>query len=352
MTAHVLLPAFDDRRPASISPVIMGEVIRDRIGLTGLVMSDDLGMKALGGPFAERARDVIAAGCDVALHCSGKLAEMVEVAGAVPPLDGIAAERFDAARAPACTSRNPSMSPRQLALVDGGRRHQVAAMVAEPSGAGMTATRRPMTKTRKSATTSSDWESDGRDAMPTPGETLVVDVEGFEGPLDLLLALARTQKVDLAKISVLALAQQYLDFIAEARRLRLEIAADYLVMAAWLAFLKSKLLLPAEPGEEGEPTGDELAALLAFRLKRLHAMREASAQLMTRKRLGRDVFARGDAGADPRHAQERLRGQCLRSAQGLFAAAAAHGDAHAADAAAHGLVAEGSARASLSGCSA
>jgi len=125
------------------------------------------------------------------------------------------------------------------------------------------------------------------------GDQLVVDVEGFEGPLDLLLALARTQKVDLAKISVLALAQQYLDFISEARRLRLEIAADYLVMAAWLAFLKSKLLLPAEPSEEGEPSGAELAALLAFRLKRLHAMREVSAQLMTRKRLGRDVFGRG-----------------------------------------------------------
>jgi segregation and condensation protein A len=122
---------------------------------------------------------------------------------------------------------------------------------------------------------------------------LIVDVEGFEGPLDLLLTLARQQKVDLAKISVLALAQQYLDFIAEARRLRLEIAADYLVMAAWLAFLKSKLLLPAEKDEEGEPTGAELAALLAFRLKRLHAMREVSAQLMTRKRLGRDVFGRG-----------------------------------------------------------
>src|SRR5262245_37385425 len=139
----------------------------------------------------------------------------------------------------------------------------------------------------------SDWESDDPRLEAGPGDTLVVDVEGFEGPLDLLLALARTQKVDLAKISVLALAQQYLDFIAEARRLRLEIAADYLVMAAWLAFLKSKLLLPAEPSEEGEPTGAELAALLAFRLKRLDAMREASAQLMTRKRLGRDVFARG-----------------------------------------------------------
>jgi segregation and condensation protein A len=136
-----------------------------------------------------------------------------------------------------------------------------------------------------------EWESGA--AEIEAGDRLVVDVEGFEGPLDLLLALARTQKVDLAKISVLALAQQYLDFIAEARRLRLEIAADYLVMAAWLAFLKSKLLLPAEPSEEGEPTGAELAALLAFRLKRLDAMREVSAQLMTRKRLGRDVFARG-----------------------------------------------------------
>jgi segregation and condensation protein A len=138
----------------------------------------------------------------------------------------------------------------------------------------------------------SDWEEAAR-AESEERDMLVVDVEGFEGPLDLLLALARTQKVDLAKISVLALAQQYLDFIAEARRLRLEIAADYLVMAAWLTFLKSKLLLPAEPSEEGEPTGAELAALLAFRLKRLDAMREASAQLMTRKRLGRDVFARG-----------------------------------------------------------
>jgi len=139
----------------------------------------------------------------------------------------------------------------------------------------------------------SDWEDEDPRLEAGPGDTLVVDVEGFEGPLDLLLVLARTQKVDLAKISVLALAQQYLDFINEARRLRLEIAADYLVMAAWLAFLKSKLLLPSEPSEEGEPTGAELAALLAFRLKRLHAMREVSAQLMTRKRLGRDVFARG-----------------------------------------------------------
>jgi segregation and condensation protein A len=138
-----------------------------------------------------------------------------------------------------------------------------------------------------------DWDEAEGGGHAAAGDMLVVDVEGFEGPLDLLLALARTQKVDLARISVLALAQQYLDFIAEARKLRLEIAADYLVMAAWLAFLKSKLLLPAEHEADGEPTGEELAQLLAFRLKRLDAMRDAAAQLMTRKRLGRDVFARG-----------------------------------------------------------
>ncbi|MGB6438043.1 MAG: beta-N-acetylhexosaminidase [Methyloceanibacter sp.] len=94
MTAHVLLTAFDEERPASTSPVIMGEVIRELIGLTGLVMSDDIGMQALGGPFAERAAAVIDAGCDVALHCSGELAEMREVASAVPPLEGESAERF------------------------------------------------------------------------------------------------------------------------------------------------------------------------------------------------------------------------------------------------------------------
>jgi len=125
-----------------------------------------------------------------------------------------------------------------------------------------------------------------------PGEALIVDVDGFEGPLDLLLALARTQKVDITRISILALAEQYLLFIAEARKLRLELAADYLVMAAWLAYLKSRLLLP-EPEHEDGPTGEELAALLAFRLQKLEAMRDAAAKLMARNRLGRDVFERG-----------------------------------------------------------
>lgn len=123
-------------------------------------------------------------------------------------------------------------------------------------------------------------------------EALIVDVDGFEGPLDLLLMLSRTQKVDLRKISVLDLAKQYLSFVEQAKKLRIELAADYLVMAAWLAFLKSRLLLPPDPEEEG-PSGEELAAHLAFQLERLQAMRTAAAQLMARNRLGRDIFARG-----------------------------------------------------------
>lgn len=138
-----------------------------------------------------------------------------------------------------------------------------------------------------------DWGNPLDQAAASSDEALVIDVEGFEGPLDLLLALARTQKVDLSKISVLSLAEQYLDFIAEARRLRLELAGDYLVMAAWLAYLKSRLLLPREELKEDQASAEELAQRLAFRLARLEAMRTAAAQLMTRPRLGRDVFARG-----------------------------------------------------------
>jgi segregation and condensation protein A len=123
-------------------------------------------------------------------------------------------------------------------------------------------------------------------------EALIVDVEGFEGPLDLLLALARTQKVDLRRIAVLPLAEQYLAFVEQARALRIELAADYLVMAAWLAYLKSRLLLPPDPEAEG-PSAEDMAAHLAFQLQRLEAMREAAARLMARDRLGHDVFARG-----------------------------------------------------------
>nr|WP_319250702.1 ScpA family protein [uncultured Celeribacter sp.] len=123
-------------------------------------------------------------------------------------------------------------------------------------------------------------------------EALIIDVDGYEGPLDLLLQLARTQKVDLMKISVLNLAQQYLVFVDKAKDLRIELAADYLVMAAWLAFLKSRLLLPPDPTDEG-PSGEELAAHLAFQLQRLEAMREAAAKLMARDQKGRDFFVRG-----------------------------------------------------------
>src|SRR5437868_1870341 len=138
--------------------------------------------------------------------------------------------------------------------------------------------------------TSTDWFA--TPDAPRDDEVMYVDVEGFEGPLDLLLDLARRQKVDLAHISILALAEQYLAFIDGARRMRIEVAADYLVMAAWLAFLKSRLLLPAPPGSDELP-GEDMAQVLAFRLQRLQAMREAAAQLMLRNRLGRDVFARG-----------------------------------------------------------
>ncbi len=122
---------------------------------------------------------------------------------------------------------------------------------------------------------------------------LVLDLDGYEGPIDLLLALAREQKVDLARISILQLADQYLAFIAAQRRLQLEVAADYLVMAAWLAYLKSRLLLPEPPDHEEGPTAIELAEALAHRLRLLEAMQRAGTALMARPLLGRDVFGRG-----------------------------------------------------------
>ena len=139
-----------------------------------------------------------------------------------------------------------------------------------------------------------DWGQLGRPSAADrqTDEALILDIDGFEGPLDLLLMLSRTQKVDLRRISVLQLAEQYLTFVARSQDLRLELAADYLVMAAWLAFLKSRLLLPPEPGDPG-PSADDLASHLAFQLERLAAMREAAARLMGRDQLGRDFFVRG-----------------------------------------------------------
>lgn len=144
--------------------------------------------------------------------------------------------------------------------------------------------------------TAAEWPDGGGPLRVEPVDdsaaTLIIDVAGFEGPLDLLLELARHHKVDLAKISILALAQQYLDFIEKARKLHLELAADYLVMAAWLAYLKSRMLIPSPPGTD-EILPEDMAARLAFRLQRLQAMRNASARLMGRNLLGRDVHGRG-----------------------------------------------------------
>jgi segregation and condensation protein A len=139
----------------------------------------------------------------------------------------------------------------------------------------------------------SGWEAPDSELAPSASEALIVDVAGFEGPLDLLLALARTHKVDISKISILGLVDQYIGYISEAQRLKIEVAADYLVMAAWLTFLKSRMLLPREKETGDEPSADEMAQRLAFRLMRLEAMRRAIGELMTRKRLGRDVFQRG-----------------------------------------------------------
>ena len=140
-----------------------------------------------------------------------------------------------------------------------------------------------------------DLEFDAPDAVLAVSdegdERLTIEIDGWEGPLDLLLTLARMQKVDLRQISILQLVEQYLGFIENARALKLELAADYLVMAAWLAYLKSALLLPKDP--EIDPSPEELALRLQLRLERLNAMRESGARLMARDRIGRDIFLRG-----------------------------------------------------------
>ena len=136
------------------------------------------------------------------------------------------------------------------------------------------------------------FEDERSDYVEEGDAQLTLDLDGFAGPIDALLKLARDQKVDLSKISILALADQYLEFVTKMRRFQLEIAADYLVMAAWLAYLKSRLLLPPPPGEE-EMSGSDLAMMLRFQLQRLESMQQAGEQLLVRPRLGRDVFARG-----------------------------------------------------------
>ncbi len=152
-----------------------------------------------------------------------------------------------------------------------------------------------MSEVSENAQPSADgaWEAPDAENAPAAVDAFYVEIAGFEGPLDLLLAMARTQKVDIGSISVSQLVEQYLAYIGQAQRLKLEIAADYLVMAAWLAFLKSKLLLPKEKEDDDQPSAEEMARHLAFRLQRLEAMRNAASQLLTRKRLHRDIFPRG-----------------------------------------------------------
>ena len=140
----------------------------------------------------------------------------------------------------------------------------------------------------------SEFENEEGGAVSVPEDKkLVVDVEGFEGPIDVLLTLARNQKVDLTQISILELADQYLLWVAKIRQTNLELAADYLVMAAWLAYLKSRLLLP-DLSQEEEPSGEEMAAALQFQLRRLEAMQQTGSALMDLNRLGQDFFARGE----------------------------------------------------------
>lgn len=138
-----------------------------------------------------------------------------------------------------------------------------------------------------------DAPRDGSPEGMHEADALLLNIDGYEGPIDILLDLARNQKVDLAKISILQLARQYLDFIERAKEMRLDLAAEYLVMAAWLAYLKSRLILPGDKEEEGEPSGEAMAEALQFQLRRLESMQNAADTLMKRPRLGQDIFTRG-----------------------------------------------------------
>ena len=301
MTAHVVYTAIDPDAPATTSRKAVRRVIRGTIGYDGLLMSDDLSMQALSGTLGERAAAAFVAGCDIGLHCNGGSRRDGRRPGRrpAPVRQGEAAGRRGDWRACGIwPSRSTSPRP---------------APASTPRSAPRSAPRSP------DVATEAFEEGPGRERAA--GEpTLVVDVDGFEGPLDLLLELARRQKVDLSRISILALAEQYLAFIEEARRMRLELAADYLVMAAWLAYLKSRLLLP-EPPKDDEPPAADLAAALAFRLQaaRGHAsgLRRPPGAAPARSRRVR-----------PRHGRRRayggrrpLRGDALRAAARLCRAA-------------------------------
>jgi hypothetical protein len=198
---------------------VIENIIRRRIGFDGLLMSDDLDMKALNGDIPSLAAGVVAAGCDIALNCWARMEDMVGIANALPNISDASRARLDRAMAGA------GASGRRAAAGRADRRARCPAR-----GGGLMAER--------------EEAFDLFEAPRAAGEVLTLSFESWEGPLDLLLDLARSQKVDLKQISILALVEQYLTYIERAEALKLELAADYLVMAAWLAYLKSALLLP------------------------------------------------------------------------------------------------------------
>ena len=265
MTAHVVYAALDPEAPATQSARVI-RLIREEIGFGGLLMTDDLSMKALRG----RLRRAGGAGARRRLRHGAALQRRRR-------------PRWRRWRRRRRGSRGASLARAEAALALRGARGR----------GGRRRRWRPSSRRSGGGRMPEDFFDAAATAERLAAEALVVDLDGFEGPLDLLLALARSQKVDLRRISILRLAEQYLGFVEAAKRLRIELAADYLVMAAWLAFLKSRLLLPPDPAEEG-PSADEMAAHLAFQLQRLEAMRDAAARLMARDQLGRDVFARGE----------------------------------------------------------
>ena len=296
MTAHVVFSAIDPLAPATTSATMVREVIRGFIGFEGLLMSDDISMGALSGSLGERTQAALAAGCDVVLHCNGRLDEMREVAAQAPQLAGKARKRADAALA---MRGEPEEFDRAegrktfAALIAGDRpvcaAHAPTARKAPPHRAAA------RTQCTQEAVVTEDaaFEAEFAPSARTDEPALVVDVEGFEGPLDLLLMLARQQKVDLAKISILALADQYLAFIEEARQAAAR-ACRRLSRDGGVARLSQVAPAAAGDGGAGGPSAEDMATALALRLKRLEAIRDAAQKLFERPQLGRDVFARGD----------------------------------------------------------
>ena len=283
MVAHCLYTAWDAKHPASQSQIVIHDIIRGRIGFDGFLMSDDIDMEALAG--STRANAPRPASRPAATWRCLAMAYSPTISTSPTRYRRTAPERLrsDWRRAMAMTfTPNDEMDFAEAVA----KRDALA-------GARLT---------KRIASESMEEELFDQPRRATMRRS-TLSLDGWEGPLDLLLTLARAQKVDLTQISILALTEQYLAYIDERAALRLEIAADYLVMAAWLAYLKSCLLLPKDP--EADPSPEELALRLQLRLQRLDAMREAGARLIGRDRLGRDVFARGRAGGAAGQSENR-----------------------------------------------